>query len=99
MFNTPNDKSRPGYLKMGWSELGRPTLGVVPRSPVSLVRMARSQEGAEKWSEPVTYGEPATDVLTDDAAGEVLLGLPRPSGFATPRTARLPPLALLLRSA
>src|SRR4029079_3500391 len=24
VFNTPNDKSRPGYLKMGWHVLGRP---------------------------------------------------------------------------
>src|SRR5690606_25693858 len=23
VFNTPNDKSRPGYLKMGWREVGR----------------------------------------------------------------------------
>ena len=23
LFNTPNDRSRPGYLKMGWSEVGR----------------------------------------------------------------------------
>jgi GNAT superfamily N-acetyltransferase len=24
VFNTPNDQSRPGYLKVGWIELGRP---------------------------------------------------------------------------
>src|SRR5678816_264411 len=26
VYNTPNTQSRPGYLKMGWQELGRPTL-------------------------------------------------------------------------
>lgn len=28
VFNTPNEQSRPGYLKMGWQEVGRPTLWV-----------------------------------------------------------------------
>ncbi len=26
VFNTPNDQSRPGYLKMGWVDIGRPPL-------------------------------------------------------------------------
>ena len=26
VFNTPNDQSRPGYLKMGWSEVGQQDL-------------------------------------------------------------------------
>ncbi|MBM4363048.1 MAG: GNAT family N-acetyltransferase, partial [Deltaproteobacteria bacterium] len=30
VFNTPNEKSRPGYLKMGWESLGRITLWVRP---------------------------------------------------------------------
>jgi GNAT superfamily N-acetyltransferase len=86
VFNTPNDKSRPGYLKMGWSELGRPTLAVVPRSPASLLRMARSQEGAEKWSEPVTHGERAADVLGGAELDTLVARLPPAAGFATPRT-------------
>ena len=43
VFNTPNEQSRPGYLKMGWSVLGRPTLMVQPTSPVAQVRMARAR--------------------------------------------------------
>src|SRR5699024_2674537 len=31
VFNTPNDQSLPGYLKMGWTELGRPPVAVAPR--------------------------------------------------------------------
>lgn len=85
VFNTPNEQSRPGYLKMGWSQLGRPTLGVVPRSPAVLARMVRSRAGAEKWSEPVTVGEPASSVLAElgDTA-EASVGL---DGWATPRSA------------
>ena len=30
VFNTPNDKSRPGYLKMGWREVGRLPASVRP---------------------------------------------------------------------
>ncbi|WP_051205228.1 GNAT family N-acetyltransferase [Salinimicrobium xinjiangense] len=28
IFNTPNDKSRPGYLKMGWSEVNKIKIGL-----------------------------------------------------------------------
>lgn len=31
VYNTPNDKSRPGYLKMGWETVGRVSLWVRPR--------------------------------------------------------------------
>ena len=31
VFNTPNDQSRPGYLKMGWSVARRLPVGVMPR--------------------------------------------------------------------
>ncbi|MGG7036353.1 MAG: GNAT family N-acetyltransferase [Flavobacterium sp.] len=30
VFNTPNDKSRPGYLKMGWQEVGKISVALVP---------------------------------------------------------------------
>ena len=63
VFNTPNDQSRPGYLKMGWSVLGRPTLMVQPSSPWSLVRMSRARVAAGKWSTPVPVGEPVRDVV------------------------------------
>lgn len=79
VFNTPNEQSRPGYLKMGWHQLGRPTLLVQPSSPVALARMARARVPAEKWSEPVTYGEPASAVADVARA-------PEPASWATPRT-------------
>ena len=30
VFNTPNDKSRPGYLKMGWQQVGKIKVALVP---------------------------------------------------------------------
>lgn len=30
VFNTPNDKSRPGYLKMGWLPVGKVNVALVP---------------------------------------------------------------------
>lgn len=61
VFNTPNDQSRPGYLKMGWVALGRPTIGVHPRGLPIVARMLRSRVASEKWSEEVTIGVPAAD--------------------------------------
>lgn len=34
VFNTPNELSRPGYLKMGWETVGRVTLWIHPRRPM-----------------------------------------------------------------
>jgi GNAT superfamily N-acetyltransferase len=84
VFNTPNSKSRPGYLKMGWVLLGRPTLAFRPGSVRTAARMARSQPGADKWSVPVTIGEPAGAVVADVDAR--LRRPPPSSGWWTPRT-------------
>lgn len=58
VFNTPNDQSRPGYLKMGWRIEGRVPVEVRPRSLPSLWRMARARQPAEPWSLPTDEGEP-----------------------------------------
>ena len=34
IFNTPNDMSRPGYLKMGWEILGKPELRIMAIPPL-----------------------------------------------------------------
>ena len=73
VFNTPNDKSRPGYLKMGWSEVGRVPVGVRVAGPRSIPRLAASRTAAELWSEQVDVGAPAADVFSDEAAVERLL--------------------------
>ena len=50
VFNTPNDQSRPGYLKMGWVELGRPTIRIRPLSIRGLSRVpGAARAAAELW--------------------------------------------------
>jgi GNAT superfamily N-acetyltransferase len=87
VFNTPNSQSRPGYLKMGWTEIGRPTLAVLPRGPGAVLRMGRSRQPAEKWSEPTPVGQPTGDALTGSVLETVLATLPPWPGWSTPRTA------------
>lgn len=48
VFNTPNDKSRPGYLKMGWSTVGRTSLWIAPRSLSAAIRVGRSRLARHK---------------------------------------------------
>lgn len=83
VFNTPNSSSGPGYLKMGWEEVGRLPLAIKVRSPLVLPRLARSRVPAERDSLPTDVGVPAPVVLRDTER------LPRPDadGFlSTPRT-------------
>jgi GNAT superfamily N-acetyltransferase len=73
VFNTPNDRSRPGYLKMGWQLVERLPVAATPRSLGSLVRLARARTPADKWSSPTDAGAAVGDVLADRAAIEDLL--------------------------
>lgn len=88
VFNTPNDKSRPGYLKMGWSEVGRVPVGVRVAGPRSLRRLLGARQPAEMWSEEAGVGEPAAEVLADDALERLLGALEPADGIATDRTAQ-----------
>jgi len=38
VFNTPNEKSRPGYLKMGWVDVARPAVWMRPMNPLGMAR-------------------------------------------------------------
>lgn len=64
VFNTPNSSSRPGYLKMGWIELGRPLVAIAPRVR-SLPRIARSRASAERWSLDTEVATPAVTFFAD----------------------------------
>jgi GNAT superfamily N-acetyltransferase len=87
VFNTPNDKSRPGYLKMGWREVGRLPTGLRPASVPALPRIAAARVPAALWSIPTDAGLPVETALADDAAVEKLLAtVPRQPGVATRRT-------------
>jgi GNAT superfamily N-acetyltransferase len=56
VFNTPNDQSRPGYLKMGWQVVGRLPVAAQASGPGGLLRMTRARQPAELWSQPTTVG-------------------------------------------
>ena len=60
VFNTPNAQSRPGYLKMGWSLVGRPTLWARPVRPVRLAMALRREGlGGDEGEPPVMDAERA----------------------------------------
>ena len=86
VFNTPNDQSRPGYLKMGWSPARQLPVGVMPRGPRSLVSMLTSRVPAALWSEPTEVGEDAAVALADPAVTQGLLLHSPASGVRTNRT-------------
>lgn len=73
VFNTPNEQSRPGYLKMGWGQVGKLPVGVRFRTPLSGVKAIRARVPADKWSLPTDVGEQATEVLEDASLVEDLL--------------------------
>lgn len=63
VFNTPNSQSRPGYLKMGWREIGRAAACVRPLSIAGGIRLARNRVPAAHWSESTDVGQPVREVL------------------------------------
>lgn len=87
VFNTPNDQSRPGYLKMGWRTVG--TLGVAmrPTGLGGLVRSARARTPAERGAVATDCGRAAGPLLTDRSFATALLAAaPSPTGWCTHRT-------------
>jgi GNAT superfamily N-acetyltransferase len=87
VFNTPNESSKPGYLKMGWSEVGKVPIAARPCSLRSVARLRRARTAADRWSEPVSLGESAAEAFGDHAAVEALLARARrPGRVATDRT-------------
>lgn len=88
VFNTPNDKSRPGYLKMGWQEVGRLTPVASLRSLGSAVRSTRSRVPASLHPEPMSVGVAVADWLGSGGLARALaLHEPAAAGtLATPIT-------------
>jgi len=50
IFNTPNSKSLPGYLKMGWFDAGEVRFGFGLSTPSAAPRILRSRTAADKQS-------------------------------------------------
>jgi GNAT superfamily N-acetyltransferase len=88
IFNTPNDQSRPGYLKMGWVQVGRVQLEAYICGLRSARRMLEARVPADRWSIPVSAGVPVPELLTDPVVRSVL-EQPRRATLHTARTTEL----------
>jgi GNAT superfamily N-acetyltransferase len=86
IFNTPNAKSLAGYLKMGWSEVGRLPVAVMPTSWRFPLVVATARQGAERAPVPSGAGERAGDVFTDEGIEALLDHRPPPTGLTTRRS-------------
>ena len=86
VFNTPNDQSRPGYLKMGWSLARRLPVGVLPAGPRAMATMVTSRVPAALWSDETTAGLDAGEALADTGVARALLQHAPSTGFRTHRT-------------
>jgi GNAT superfamily N-acetyltransferase len=87
VFNTPNDQSRPGYLKMGWHVVGKLPVMVRPCSVTGAARIVAARVPAERWSRDTNAGDAAVDVLADGAldalVSAVMAGRARRQGLWT----------------
>jgi GNAT superfamily N-acetyltransferase len=84
VFNTPNEQSRPGYLKMGWQVVGRVPTAVRPTGWRGLTRIATARVPAERWTAPSDAGIAAVDALADEGAlARLVESLPAPVALRT----------------
>ncbi len=63
VFNTPNDKSLPGYLKIGWKVIGRAPVRVMPTGIESLPALLRARAPADLRPLESSVGEEPADVF------------------------------------
>lgn len=73
VFNTPNEKSRPGYLKMGWHTLGKPVAAVRPTRLGRIAAIRGARTSANHWSENLDVGMSIPDLLADGPLVRALL--------------------------
>lgn len=84
VFNSPNHKSAPGYLKLGWREIGELTITMRPASVHGVAGLPSARTAADKWGEPCTSGHHPADVFADEAGtAAALRATPRPRGWST----------------
>lgn len=74
IFNTPNEKSLPGYLKMGWSVVEKIPISVRVRKLPRVVGGLRDLRKAAPSDQlgPIVDAERAMDVLSDPGIGSLL---------------------------
>lgn len=86
VFNTPNDQSRPGYLSMGWVDLGRLPASVRPSGLRSLLTMVGSRQPAQRWSEATDVGTSVREALSHPAVTVLLADRAPARSLRTHRT-------------
>jgi hypothetical protein len=90
VFNTPNEKSLPGYLKMGWRPVGKVPVSVRVLRPVRVIRRLPHVSGPEQpdTASPVGRAVPVAEVLPDVDGVARLLRTAKSSSarLVTPRT-------------
>jgi GNAT superfamily N-acetyltransferase len=86
IFNTPNEKSLPGYLKLGWTVVGRIPVSIRVRRPGAFLWNLRAR--ALRRPLPAIEAPRAADALADtDGVEELLRRVERPDDrLSTPRT-------------
>lgn len=90
IFNTPNDKSLPGYLKMGWTEVGRLSATVMPTRMRFFAVVLKARAAADRWPVPTETGDAAGDAFVDrGAVAELLATQPVARRVVTRRTPEL----------
>ena len=87
VFNTPNAASRPGYLKLGWREVGRVPVSVRVRRPLRVVGGLRAH-GRPSTPMPPVEAEHAAHVLERGVQVTRLLVAARPADDGRLRTPR-----------
>ena len=65
IFNTPNSQSLPGYLKMGWHEVGQLPVAVRVVGPRGLTQLRQARQAASHWPVPTSVGLAAANVIDD----------------------------------
>lgn len=82
VFNTPNEKSLPGYLKLGWRVVGQVPVWVRVRSPMRFIAGVRSLQGEARPGrpKPLVRAETPEHALSDDAQLRVLIDEARVPG-------------------
>jgi GNAT superfamily N-acetyltransferase len=73
VFNTPNEKSLPGYLKMGWKVVGRLPVRVRVRRPIAFARRYRwIGANVGGGTAPIEVGLAPGEVLARSGIGDLL---------------------------
>jgi GNAT superfamily N-acetyltransferase len=83
VFNTPNQQSGPGYLKLGWRTVGRLPVAVRVRRPLRFLRGIRGlrEPGAGPGDGLPVAAPPAAEILGGDQVAGLLAETRRPEGF------------------